>query len=341
MASFETRVVTTPSQLQEISSDWAALWDRCRNPTPFERPEWMLSWVEAFSPSHIATIEVRLEGVLVGLAPWLIYRRDQERVLAFMAGGVSDYLDVLIDQRYENQVVTSIFEAATGIDGWSVLDLTDLPWTSALHRTKLGRVSLSHDSCSALRLPNTKQELLQVLSKRQRANLRNARSRLERAGGGAFEIATPDDVPEFLEDLFRLHASRWSQSGQPGVLADASIQKFHRNATRKLTDSGMFRMYRLRLEQRPVAVLCALLGRSRLCCYAQGFDPEFAFVSPGTQLMFFAMEDALQSGLRKFDFLRGEESYKQHWRAESEQTFRIQVSRSQVKGEGPVQEIAA
>ena len=33
--------------------------------------------------------------------------------------------------------------------------------------------------------------------------------------------------------------------------------------------------------------------------------------------MFAAMEDAIPSGMSKFDLLRGEEAYKQHWRAQA------------------------
>ncbi len=62
-------------------------------------------------------------------------------------------------------------------------------------------------------------------------------------------------------------------------------------------------------------------------CYSQGYDPKFAALSPGTFLMFSAMEDAIQSGVKKFDMLRGDETYKQHWKPEIETTGRIQCDR--------------
>ncbi|HZQ18392.1 MAG TPA: GNAT family N-acetyltransferase [Terriglobales bacterium] len=327
---FQTRILSDPAQLHEIAQDWGQLHQHCPGATPFQRPEWVLAWMDVFSPKDIVTIEVRHDNRLIGIAPLLIYPREQERVLAFMGGGVSDYLDLLAQPEHADDVVFTVLEVATKIVGWDTLDLTDLSANSTLQRTVLAHFSTPHDHCSALALAPTENELLQLLSKRQRANLRNAGSRLKRAGESRFEVAVQDTLPEFLSELFRLHASRWSQAGQPGVLADERLKAFHEKVAPKLLAMGHLRLYRLSLKQRTIAVVYALADRSTVFCYLQGFDPQFAFVSPGTQLMFFAIQDAVRLGSRKFDFLRGEEDYKRHWRAQTEITYRLQISRSEV-----------
>jgi CelD/BcsL family acetyltransferase involved in cellulose biosynthesis len=321
-----TRVLTQPPELRDIALDWSDLCDRCPV-TPFQRPEWVLSWVEAFSPQNLRVVEVRSGGTLVGLAPLLIYPRGEERVLAFMGGGVSDYLDLVVDRQREHEIVFAILDALRQLDDWTTLDLTDLPSSSVLHRTSLTRLATLHDNCSALLLPKTREELLQRLSKRQRANLRYARSRIQREGGGIVEFATADTLPEFLNDLFRLHAGRWSLSGQAGVLADEKVKAFHRQSAPGLLARGLPRLYRLRVAQHVVAVIYTLFAHTTVFCYLQGYDPEFAHLSPGTHLMFSLMEDAIRSGMSKFDLLRGQEAYKRHWRAEIEATHRIQLAR--------------
>jgi CelD/BcsL family acetyltransferase involved in cellulose biosynthesis len=45
-------------------------------------------------------------------------------------------------------------------------------------------------------------------------------------------------------------------------------------------------------------------------------------------LMFSVLEDAVRLGMRKFDFLRGLESYKIHWRAQAQTTFRLLSARA-------------
>jgi CelD/BcsL family acetyltransferase involved in cellulose biosynthesis len=329
-SEFTTHISRTVSESRDNASDWSDLYQRCSRATPFQSPEWVLAWAEAFSPECMRVIEVRCGGTLVGLAPLLIYRRAQEPVLAFMGGGVSDYLDLLVDPRFESEVFAAILGAVAEIDGWITLDWTDLPAASLLHRMSLARLAVPHDHCSSLRLPASRQRLLELLSDRQRANLRNARSRLQRAGGGTVELASAETLPEFLKDLFRLHTSRWLRMGESGVLADPKVRSFHCQAAPQLLARGILRFYRLRVNRQTVATLYALLGPDTVFCYLQGFDPEFAHLSPGTQLMFSAIEDAVHMGIDKFDFLRGDEAYKKHWRAQLEPTYRIQLPRSAI-----------
>lgn len=323
---FKTRILKETAQLRAIAGEWHGLYGRFLGATPFQHPEWVILWAETFSPECMRVVEVRSGSTLVGLAPFLIYPRGEERVLAFMAGGISDYLDLLVDPECEPQVVLAISQAIEELDRWTTLDFTDLPANSILHRTMLGQLATRHDQCSSLLLPATREELLQHLSKRQRANLRQAHSRIQKAGGALVEVAKPETLAEFLEDLFRLHASRWVRAGQPGVLADQKVKAFHRKATPELLTRGILRLYRLRLKNQTLAVLYSLFGESTVFCYLQGYDPEFAALSPGTYLMFAAMEDAILSGMSKFDLLRGEEGYKQHWRAQAETTYRMSLS---------------
>lgn len=324
----QRRLLTSNAELCGIAAEWAELYERCSRATPFQHPHWMLAWISEFRPRNLNVIELRSGHRLVGIAPFLIYPRDGQQMLAFAGGGVSDYLDALADPAFEESAIAAFLEAVGQIEGWNVLDLTDLSAESVFLRSELAQYCAPHDSCSSLLLPKTTSELLQVLSKRQRANLRNAHSRLDRMGGGQIEFATAETLPEFLEDLLRLHANRWSHRGESGVLADESIRRFHQQAAPGLLGCGILRFLRLRTGNKTVATLYTLLGRRTAFCYMQGFDPEFAHLSPGTQLMFSALQDAIELGVHKFDFLRGEESYKQHWRAQKENTFRVQVTRS-------------
>jgi CelD/BcsL family acetyltransferase involved in cellulose biosynthesis len=323
------RILTAPEQLSHIASDWSDLWQCCPSPTTFQSPDWLISWIETFCPAELLVIELRAGSQLAGLAALLIYERDGERVLAFAGGGVSDYLDILAHPDHENQVVESLLETIADQPGWTVLDLTDLPANSVLLKSPLlSQFTHEHDTCSALLLPETTDQLWHLLSTRQRANLRNARCRLKRIGGGQVELATAETLPEFLQDLFRLHTSRWSLTGQPGVLNDEHLRTFHQRSAPLLLERRSLSLYRLRSQGRTLAVLQSFLDHQTAFCYLQGFDPESSFVSPGTQLMFAVLEDAIRAGIRKFDFLRGTESYKLHWRAQSEPTFSIQLSRA-------------
>jgi CelD/BcsL family acetyltransferase involved in cellulose biosynthesis len=324
--------MTDARSLKSFITEWSDLYERCRDATPFQRPAWLLAWMDAFSPRDLLMLTVRDAEWLVGIAPLLIYRRDGKRILAFAGGGISDYLGLLYVRGREAEVVQAILECVASNPNWDLLQFTDVPADSSLLTLPVFQShTYEHDSVSILHLPADRGELLQTFSKRQRANLRNAASRLQRVGGGRIETATPETLSEFLDDLFRLHTTRWSQSGQPGVLHDESTRNFHRYCAPALLEQRVLQIHRLRVEERTIAIIHSLRDRGIVFCYMQGFDPAYASLSPGTQLMFAVIAEAQNQGFRTFDFLRGHESYKQHWRAEPQPTYRISVHRAQLE----------
>lgn len=316
---------------RRLSTEWSDLYERSPQATPFQRSEWLLTWIDAFSPRDLLMLTVRDGGWLVGMAPLLIYRRDGKHVLAFAGGGVSDYLGLLCEPGRKVEVVQSLLECLASNPSWDLLELTDIPADSLLLKLPVFESHAhEHDSISLLHLPAGRNELLHAFSKRQRANLRNAASRLQRAGGGIVETATPGTLTEFLDDLFRLHTTRWSQSGQPGVLHDESTRNFHRDCAPDLLAEGVLKIHRMRLGGQTLAILYSFWERETVFAYMQGFDPAYASLSPGTQLMFAVIEEAQNQGFRTFDFLRGHESYKQHWRAAPQPTYRITIDKPQL-----------
>lgn len=334
MSRVTSKLLRSPAEFQAISGEWKELFSRCPDATPFQHPSWLLCWMEAFSPRDLVGVEIRDGKRLIGFAPFLIYPRDGERVLAFAGGGVSDYLNLLAEPGKELLVIERVLEAAQTMPNWTVLDLTDLSANSALAGSALaGQRAREHDICYVLSLPQTTELLIESLTKRQWANLRNARSRTQREGDPTIEQASAANVSEFLEDLVRLHTIRWNQLDENGVLNDSRVVSFHRSVAPALLQDGLTRLYRLRLNGRTLAVIYSFFHRDTVFCYLQGFDPQFSHLSPGTQLMFAVIEDAVRLGSRRFDFLRGEEGYKLHWRPRGEPTYRIEVPRQRLSEE--------
>jgi CelD/BcsL family acetyltransferase involved in cellulose biosynthesis len=286
--------------------------------------------MRSFGPSQPLLIEVRRSDQLVGVVPLLIYQDGSERVLALMGGGISDYLDILVDPDFADETLAVIWNYIKEEPGWTTLDLTDLPATSLLLHQWPDDYSFGktpHDVCSGLTLPSKLEELKILLPFRQLRNLRNARNRLRRAGDAHIEIATRETLPFFLEALLRLHSERWARAGLPGVLSEAAIQSFHKSVAPQLLERGVLRLYGLRLNGRFIACLYTLFERDTACCYLQGFDPDYAHFSPGKQLLGAAIADATREGKQRIDFLRGGEPYKQHWGACEVPTFRVQARR--------------
>ena len=65
--------------------------------------------------------------------------------------------------------------------------------------------------------------------------------------------------------------------------------------------------------------------------YNAGVDPDARDLSPGVLLVYAFMRLALGRGLRQFDFLRGDESYKYEWGAVDEPIQRLLVRRREAR----------
>jgi CelD/BcsL family acetyltransferase involved in cellulose biosynthesis len=321
--------LTSVDALEGLAPEWSALVARSPGATPFQRPEWLLPWTRTFRPCWPRVLAVREGGHLVALAPLFLYLRDGERVLAPLGAGISDYLDVLVEDGRAGPALAALFAhlAADG-SGWAALDLPDLSPASPLLRAPVPAgwdgPAVPHDACPVLTLPPPG-GLAAAVPARQLARWRRARRRAARAGPLRLEVADAAGLDEALAALLRLHAARWSSLHQAGVLADPAVQAFHREAAPGLLRRGTLRLYTLRLGSEVAAALYALVEGSAAYCYLQGFDPAHAELSPGLLVVGEVLADLAGRGIRSVDFLRGREPYKHAWGACDRLTFRREL----------------
>src|ERR1700730_5553242 len=99
-------VLRNPAGVERIAPEWRLLWERCPLATTFQRPEWIISWMHTFQPLDPLIVEVRRNHRLTGIAPFLIYEDGSRRILGLMGGGVSDYLDILVEDDGVSRVLS-------------------------------------------------------------------------------------------------------------------------------------------------------------------------------------------------------------------------------------------
>ncbi len=314
-AASGVRIVAARSEaaLEALAAPWAALWRRVPNATPFQHPAWLIPWWRAFAHGELWVLALYRRVRLVGVLP--LYR-EGDRLMP-LGAGVTDLLDALVEPEVP---LAEVLAAVPDLTGCGALEFPALPPWSRLLR--FGPPPGWRESCGATDvcpfLPlGTKggRDLAAVLPASQARNLRHTGRRAERAGGVAVESATPHTAGGMLEDLFELHAARWSGRGEPGVLADPAVQAFHRGAVPALAEAGLLRMHRLRIGGRLAAVHYGLGDGRRTYYYLGGFDPELAAQGPGVLAVGHAIAEALAEGAAEFHFLRGREAYKYRWGA--------------------------
>jgi CelD/BcsL family acetyltransferase involved in cellulose biosynthesis len=287
-------VRAVPIDLESYRRNWEDLFERCPSATPFQHPEWLISWWRRWgNPSDLDVIADTRAGRLITFAPlrWWQGRR------IFIGTGITDYNDVLGEP-----------PPLTG-----PLALEDVSPATALDKS-----SMTHCSVCPYALLDSQ------LSAKLVKNLRYSRRKLDDLGDTRIDMADRDTFPEFLDALFRYHEARWRTLGTEGLLNDESVKSFHEEVATGFLCRGMLRLYGLRLDGALRAALYCFARGGRVYYYLGGFDPDLASYSPGSLLIQHAWKDAKSRGDSEFDFLRGDEPYKRSWGAQNRWTYRLE-----------------
>ena len=320
--------IETIQAMEQLRPEWARLWEQCPNATPFQSPEWLMSWWRHLGGGELRVLAVRRAGVLVGLAPLFLHAWQGRRQISPLGVSYSDYFDFLLLPDIAQVGVEMIWRHLVQLRSqWDVCILPELRDGSPLLRASIpselkSKIELAQ-VCPVLVLPPTVDEFMAKLPAHHRRNLRRAQKLIETSGGLRIERANEKTLPEFVNALFRLHQARWQQQDEPGVLSSANVQAFHREVMTDFQTRGMLRLYAMRRGDAITAVMYDFASGGRTYAYLGGFDPQLEQASPGTLLTFHAIQAAIQEGCREYDFLRGAENHKYVWGAQDRQNWRL------------------
>src|SRR5579885_2941355 len=101
----ETEVICDPAQLKELKQEWLALASRIPQATPFQLPQWMLTWLQHFGSGELRTLLFRRGSRIVGLLPAFIHPWRGQKQMTLIGSGISDYPDPLIDPGFANEAI--------------------------------------------------------------------------------------------------------------------------------------------------------------------------------------------------------------------------------------------
>ena len=326
------------------TAEWRELNQRAGAGNMFLGPEWLEPWWTHFGGGREpCSICVRENGRLIGLMPLFAESVRMGgipvRRVAFLGDGETgcDDLDVLAEPGREREVLRHCLARLLQLP-WDVCELDGL-WRGSLTALQLAerfppgratgdvvRSARLRYLCPGIPLEGTYEQYLATLGRRE--NLRRREKWIWRQPGVAIRCArTPEEAGPATEQFIALHRSRWAQDGGSDGLTDQRNEAFHRDATQRLAQAGMLRMYTLFVARRPVASVYGVVHGQKFNYYQSGYDPLWAPKSVGLVLLARTVQDAFAEGLQEFDFLHGNESYKGDWARAERWTVQMRLWR--------------
>lgn len=156
---------------------------------------------------------------------------------------------------------------------------------------------------AVLHLPATYSEYLQMVGKKERHEIRRKARRFHR-GLGEATIQTQHTPGWGFEEFVRLHRLA---SGAKGQFMDEQTEALFR----RLAGLPGWRVDLLADQQgKAAACVFGYSDAEGYYLYNSSFDPAYSALSPGVVLLSSMIEQAVSEGLTRFDFLKGDETYK-------------------------------
>lgn len=319
---------TSPAEI----APWSAAWNALAGDVPFRRWEWYATWLRHYGDHGELRVLAALDGdgSPLAIAPWYRARCPvRGRVLRCLGDGevCSDYQTILCRPGNEAEAGQACAAwLAEHAGDWDLLELAgveaaDLPLRCLLEGLAIrGHAVLRSPtlSCWRLRLPESWEAYEALLSKSHRKQVRRLRSRvLETDRSRLLTAVDPESLDRGFAVLVELHRRRWEAQGLPGAFASPRFLAFHREMSRVWLQREMLRLHWLEVDGVPVAAEYHVAGGRTVYGYQAGVDPQQMDCEPGSLAAVATLKLAIENGFEHFDFLRGDEPYKAHWRAES------------------------
>jgi CelD/BcsL family acetyltransferase involved in cellulose biosynthesis len=184
------------------------------------------------------------------------------------------------------------------------------------------------DVCPVVTLPTgaDMDGYLATLDKKQRHEIRRKIRRAQAVGEVRLDDAVHplDDVEAFID----LHQKKWGGNGLfPETPGGAQSRVLFRRLFELHGDDGPLRLTFLSIGGRRIGAGIHFETPEAFLFYNMGIDPDARDLSPGVLLIAAMIERALKAGVRRLDFLRGDEPYKYDWGAVDEPVQRLLVRR--------------
>ncbi len=308
----------------------AESWQRLCACTPhvgiFSTPLWCRCWVECYGASGRPAVLVVQDdcGRTRAILPAYGERRGLVRWLKLLGHEhvSGDHLDLLCEPADHEaclEALWSHWERSATFDGLQLGGLHTDSLTLARLRFWARQcgwyVRESHaQMVPFVDLPTSFDTYLKTLSANMRYHVRRRLRGLARRSGGVLHVLSrPDDVNYALTALFDLHRRRWQRDGRPGNFGSPAKREFLRRFCRRAAEHDWVRMIVLEDNAQPEGVLLAFHWRDTAGFYQMGWNPDTSVTSPGVVLLAASIRQAIEEGLKRYDFLRGDEPYKRKW----------------------------
>lgn len=304
-----------------IAAEWDELAVRVRA-SPFDRPGWFASWLDAFDGEGFEAIVLRRDGRLAAVLPVLA---EGGLVRGPSNWHTPGFEPVAEDAAARLATLAALREKRPRRVDFSFLDEAVAAEMRAAWAPAPAHQRIVHESPYV----DTRREwepYWQGLSKNLRSSVRRRRKGLDKEGVVEIEVfAGGEGLAGLLGECFKLEAGGWKGERGTAIESNPDTLRFYTELAEWAAGAGLLRLSLLRLDGRVIAFNYSLEDERRHYLLKLGHEVALGDLSPGVVLTAAMVERAFQTDLESYEFLGDPDRYKLQWATGSRRLVRLQL----------------
>jgi CelD/BcsL family acetyltransferase involved in cellulose biosynthesis len=304
--------------------------------------EWLSTWWKHYGDKRRFFLIVVTEGKKILAAAPLMYTRYNLLGLGIkkmecLTDPAADYHTFLLTKERPECVRLIMDYAEKEVADWDSIELSDVPQNSetarllALLGPKFNFKRRVQNRCPYAKLPTKFEDYFQGLGFNLRRNLHKCERRAKKDYKVAFGICSnKEDIKREMETFFVLHQKRWQSKNQAGAFSDQRFRDFHLDVAECFAERGWLALNTITLNATPATAGYAFVYGKKLYSYLSGFDPQFSKYRIGSLRLMYLIRHCIVKGLTEYDFMRGDEPYKEQWNTSVRNNLEFWVTRKKI-----------
>jgi CelD/BcsL family acetyltransferase involved in cellulose biosynthesis len=319
--------ISSNCEFNKIKAEWQYLIEKSDSTTFFLSFHWLYIWWQHYSSAKdtLNVIILRDNNELAAIFPLYI----SQNVLRFIGTNNNDtdevcteYCDIICLKGFEDIAVPLLAKEMNNYLRHSFeLQFSDYLENSILNKLVIKlqlqywviKQNVGVRYCASL--PASFDSYLTSLSpsftKKMRRLSKKCNNQLD---SHIDKTVSKENIITNLKILKKLHTSHWNLKEKTGAFSSVRFFNFHYDLCISLHHEQKLQLWILSIAEEPISAIYCIDDKNTRYFYQTGINTKFKpNISPGNLLHLHVIEDAINNGFQRYDFMKGDatNSYKQ------------------------------
>jgi CelD/BcsL family acetyltransferase involved in cellulose biosynthesis len=307
--------------------------------------EWLFTWWQHYGrDKKLRILLIKESDRIIAIAPFMQWKYRKGifniDVIENLCSIECDYSGIILTERRQESVAI-LLDCLVKItrDCHVIVRMSHIPENSdfiSVLREQYPAFSSSFllieqpvSSCPYIMLPANWEDFFSTISKKRRQHLRQATKTLQKDHVVEFKkYDGGDDLREQLQVLFELHQKRWQDKNIISKFIKPEARDFYLDVSKAFYQNNWLDFSFLNVDGKPVSAAWGFNYNNEFCYMTCTFDPDYSNYGVGNLHIMKLIEYSIQNGQRKFDFLKGNEAFKNQWTHFKTNNFQITMAKN-------------